>query len=559
MVRRILILLVFALAVGGLAYLVNYYQRARKPVRKAIDCIPSGAVFILESRQVKPVCQKLREGNQMWGELLSIPQISELQNTFLIADSLLEEHAAVAEMLNGSPLYASLHLRTEVQTAFLFSFALPEMNKDLVVTELFRSSGSINENTEEGFNGITIYKVKFRQSNMPFFYSFNQGVFSGSFSKAMVNEALIHSEAGKVLTDDPAFEHVFRSAGERSDGNIYIRNAGIGSLINAYQNTEEEEVGYLSDFGAWTALDISFRTNLLIFNGYGSSRSADKDRLSLFNHQEPQDLSILNAIPAGAAEVIAFGVGDLETYIERNKRMQMNRGESGELETITRSLMDDFGIDPQESFLGWSNNRFAGFQMTGNSQEEVFFCGVFYTPDEAGAKNTLFRLVRKIDSLHKEKTDSVLFSGTAIYSLQCENPIGKILGAPFHLLKQTCYSIYGQHVYFTSSPGEMMKILEELMRSKTLAKHPGFRNFFDDNFTPESNLFLYCSVPASLSSLINIFGDDQREFLNKHKESFKNFDAFAFQISSDDDLYYCTSMLRYNPANKKEISTLLES
>ncbi len=557
MVRRILTILLFICVISGIVYLFNYYQRARKPVREAIACIPSDAVLILESRKVRSTCQKLRQANQMWEELKVISAIRDLHSILEKIDSIFTTVSGAAELLEDRPFYVSLHLRADGKTAFLFSYALPEMNKDILVRDLFSSYGSIPENTHEGFNGIAITEVRLIGSPEPFYFTINQGVLSGSFSKALVNEAILHSETGLPLTEDPSFSKVFSSAGERSDGNLYLRIAGMGSLYNIFRSTESEEVKYLSRFGTWSALDISMQTNLLTLNGYTASGSDQK--LSSFLQQEPQELNILGAIPVAATEVVAFGIGDMSTYLESIQREGSAIEEQSESEEVLSILMNELGINPQQSFLGWTNNEFAGFKMPEEKNEKTSWIGIFHAPEEELARHTLLHLVHRVDSLKKERTDSVMHEGIAIYQLHCVNPIGVILREPLEKLRGDYFFIFHRHVYFGDSPSQLKKVISDLQLSLTLERDPGFRSFFRENFSPASNIFLYASVPTSLAGWSEDCREDLNSLIRDHQPSLKKFDAFAVQLTADKELFYSTVLLRFNPSAKKEITSIWET
>ncbi|MCC7301230.1 MAG: hypothetical protein IT233_01175 [Bacteroidia bacterium] len=555
MFRKILTVLIIVAGAAGLWYAYDYYQRARTPVREAMDCIPGDALFILESRRSVSTLEKLLTANQMWEELRHIGAMDTLSSLLYHIDSCAGPRLTEEEWLTDRPFYLSLHLRAEGTAALLFAWALPELSDEPALEELLGSYGTALKEETEGFGGAVIRAIRFNNDKRDFFFSIHEGVFLASYSRALVNEAILHSETGLPLKDDNAFSRVFGSAGERNDANLYLRLAGLNKYLRLIRNETASDITFPEELGNWSALDLTMHTNQLVMNGYtGASPSGF---LSGFRQQEPQTLDILNGIPASAAYAVTIGIGDLMTYADDRERVRLLE-ENDSQGTQSGPTLSNYPPDLRSSFLSWTNNQAAAFtDEQGDSPPDL--CLVFFAPDPLAAGKVLEQLCGKADSVKKITRVSRDYNGIQIRRLHGSAPYEHLLGKPFRDLKEPWYMILNNYVYFSEDAEQLVRVTESVRFRNSLGTDPKLNGIMNEYFSEECNFFLYARLPSLSENIVSDLTPSLFRTLEPHLAVLNKFDLFALQFTNEKELYYTNALLHYTASSKQEIATVWEA
>jgi hypothetical protein len=119
-------------------------------------------------------------------------------------------------------------------------------------------------------------------------------------------------------------------------------------------------------------------------------------------------------------------------------------------------------------------------------------------------------------------------------------------------------TFYDNYLIFGNSIPALSKYIHSNQLGNNLSSDLEFSRF-SEYLASRSNLYLYLNIPASGSLMGKYLRRDLVEKFNKESEHFAKFQAFAYQITSENDLAYNNIILKYTPEIKDEAQTVWES
>ena len=224
MAKNFLIVLFAAIVLvgGGAGYL--FYSQLRTTPNKAINAIPGNAAIIIESRDFQNAWLKLRETTLFWRTLTGVDFIKNLNENTSFLDSVFSAESKAAMLIKGRPSFISAHLVGANDYSFLFLVSLKNIRQISEIDHVVVKSSSGIEVNKRIYDKVTISEIKVSNKEL-FSYTFSKGIFIGSFSSMLVEDAIRQLNSGSSLISmekNPGFSKIHRTAGKKSHANIYI-------------------------------------------------------------------------------------------------------------------------------------------------------------------------------------------------------------------------------------------------------------------------------------------------------------------------------------------------
>ena len=108
-----------------------------------------------------------------------------------------------------------------------------------------------------------------------------------------MEDAIKQTLTGSSIAENSLFKKIHKTAGRKTDANIYINFQHFFKLFNPYlEPGAYENVASLSDFAEWSESDVRIRPNSLTLNGFTTFNDSLGSYLSLFKGQEQQLVSL---------------------------------------------------------------------------------------------------------------------------------------------------------------------------------------------------------------------------------------------------------------------------
>ena len=268
MIKKVFIFISIIVLLGGIGYTYLFLLKRSEPTNNALNAIPRNAALIIELNEAKKVYDKLSETNIMWEELMTVDCFNQLNYQMSQIDSAVQNNNLLDDLLEENPLYASIHSTGDKKYEFLFTFNLGlKINLLSLETILDDNGFSKNQLSTKNYNGTVINTIAL--SPKPFSFTIVDGLFIGSYSIVLVEDAVKHTRTGNSIKDNILFKKIHKTAGKKTDANIYLNFKYFFKLFDSYLDSKSyKNILTLSSFAEWSESDVRIRPNSITMNGF---------------------------------------------------------------------------------------------------------------------------------------------------------------------------------------------------------------------------------------------------------------------------------------------------
>ncbi|MBL4656500.1 MAG: hypothetical protein JKX73_00755 [Flavobacteriales bacterium] len=565
---RNLFIVIFVLVVigaGVAGYL--FYSQLKSPASKAINGIPTNAAFIIESRDFQKTWQTLENTTTFWRTLSGIKRVSELNQKTAFLDSVLSAEGKASLLVKGRPAFISAHLTGTNDYNFLFLIGLESITQISTLDDLLVKVSRDAVIQKKQYDKVNISEVLIDEG-VSFSYAFSKGIFIGSYSRILVEDAIRQLNSGNSLIDNtknPTFQQVHSTAGENAEANVYLNYEVFPEFLSNFLNEKTaKKVTGIEDLANWSALDLKIRPNFIMLNGLTLPEDSTDKFFSIFFNQTPQEVELTDIMPDNTASFTYFGISDFERYyaafnfyMEGNKTMY-------DYQRKIDNLNSTYGIDLQKDLLSIVGSEFA-FLSTGNinspnpSLDALTEYIIVKIKSEEEGYNKINQLSRKIGKAAElANADSLeQYRDHTIGLLGLNNVWGVLLGSGFTSIQENYYTLIDEYLIFGNSVEDLRSFIGSNLAERTLLRDVHYQSFAS-NISSKTNYYKYYNLPICLKtqSLQSAVTDEITDELRKNMELFVEFQAAGIQYSMSElpeyladknKMMYTNVFLSYNP------------
>ncbi|MFN4233983.1 MAG: DUF3352 domain-containing protein [Bacteroidia bacterium] len=560
MFRKILALVLILLFMAGLAYVYMYIKQTKAPVSYSLNAVPNNAAIILQTRNATALWDKLGKSNIIWEELRSTNYFSQLHFRLVTLDSILRNNAEVNEIISSTPLIVSFHKSGAENFDFLYLLNLPPVKNIAFVNDFISASGGSVEGQTRKYEQEEIFSARFNGINQPFQYTLVQGIFMGSFSGMLLEDAIRQIHNGTPITKDKTFAKVYDTVGEKVDGNIFINYNVFAEVLMAITGDNgKQTLQPLSQFAGWSAVDINLRPNILMLNGFTYNSDSLDYFLNLFKRQKPQQLEILRYVPSNTAVLTVFSFSNYLAFHKDFLLYQDRINRKNNANEVLKELNANYGINLQKNIIEQIGAEVAIGVIELQEQQFHEKCfALIKTNSIQDAVNGINEVAQAINKKNNQKNFEEKYHDYTIGKLDLNATFfDAAFGSIFSAIDQPYYSAIGRYLVFANSIEQLKDLLDRFSTDRTLAKDPNFKQFAD-NLSDESNVFVYSNIARSPELYKRYLNQTFSETVVQHTELLRKFEAVAFQFVAGNDMFFTNISLKHNPVYKEERSTLWE-
>lgn len=526
-------------AVG--AYFV--FQKFKKQGVNPMEIVPSKAALILEVHDYMEFTKVLNDDNEIWNSLKTTPTFKSVFITIQTLDSLYGQNLLVKEILDDATLVVSAHKSggESFDFAFLCNFSQSVSIEDIKTIIGENVNALFKEKKFEDERIFTITKI----GKPSFSFTVVNGVFVGSNTILLVEEAIRNAKTGKNLTKEKEFQAVESTAGVNKSANVYVNYSNFPVLFYPIlKKVYQENISSLASFAGWTELDANIRPDMVLLNGYTTTDNSTPQYLDMFEGQSPVKAEMFSIIPENAAFILHSGISNAPLFRKRQIDYWSRNGELAEQMTGIMSISKNFNVDIELEFYDWLGKETAILITEPYDQaiiENSFI--IFKAADIQEAKKGVNNLSRST----KLPIDSSRYKGYFISDIKIENLFETLLGKAFSLVEKNYYTFIEDYVIFANSPMAIREFISNYEEKNTLSNSEGYQRLMN-SISEEANLTLYGHIPRSFKVSPRFLDPYAYLDLEKQKATIDKFHAYVMQISSEKKgLFYNNVVLKYDP------------
>ncbi len=569
----VIIVLLAAIVCGGIYYYRNFYNKKEIIVSDIYRFIPTDVAFIIESKYISTLSQRLHQNSNLWSLLTSIPTVSTIDSTILFLDSVFNKHPLFQAQAQKGHVLISFHPsgKTDVRELYIINTgsSISINSIKTLLNDLYKQSVSIEERV---YNEQNIYTI--RTSDKRFYSTYYATFFSGwlflSPSSMLIESVIRQSTSNYSLFSNNSFNKIVKTSGQFVDVNIFINHKLFPRIWNKWFAEKYRKIlPVKQSFAEWSALDIHVSHNMLLINGFTDQGDSLTNYLKIYTQQEPASITITDILPKETFMYWFFGISNFNTWNEDYEKHLEAYGllnnRKTNLQQIRKSTGTDFlklfeQITYQEIALVHTQNTIVNDTL---SEYNTFV--VMKTANSSTSKelmdSTLSSYARN-NNIKEENLKQTIKIDEG-YTFDCyvfpsENAFSVIFGKLFSTFRARFFTYIDNYLIFAQSKDALRQFQYANLLKTTLSNDKLYRSYTDVT-DGKSNLFFYMDIARSQSYVNNLFCKPVQQTITTNFDVLRQLDAICCQFTYNDNFFYNSIFISYSPEIKETTHTVWES
>ncbi len=516
---------------SGILFLLYFMRQSQQEQADVWLAVPEDAMLVMEWPEPGALWDKLTDQTTFWPILKKVDALARIEQNLQWVDSLFSDNQEFKSFIGKQKILLSLHRQGE-SYGFLLVAEVGNRLKMHQIRSALQSkfSGKI-ELIERGRQNFESSLLVDAAEGKQYAFAIENGLLIGSFDKTLIDKALLTLKKGEALNKKPALRKLENTKGQAAEAYVYLQYNFLADLLgaNAADDYAKEVKDFVSDLATWSALDVLVKEQDVLLNGYALADSGD-----FLYHLRGLNAGIstlYNLLPYSSRILLTINVEDFKTFWER---------------TANSTVVSDFekrsGLNIREELLPALSGEL-GLVYSGISNQPVF---VARLEQEQLAERFMSRLAQVAGGRNSRKVENAV-----IHQLNPISFTGKIFGKVFSKPAGRYYLITDQYLLIADDSSLLEEMLHLYRSGRTLDMNDNFKRF-RQNMLDQANISLYLNLRDGLP-LHESFGSNQLRYqLKRNQQVFGEFEAFAVQFTSFNEMVYQSMTLKHNPNYKEE-------
>ncbi len=311
---------------------------------------------------------------------------------------------------------------------------------------------------------------------------------------------------------------------------VYLDYNKIPLLLKNILNSNlTGELSIFDTQNTYAALNYNFGSDRLLLNGYTELKDVNS-YYQLFVTQNEQKLEVDQLLPDNTANYTLFTIDSYQTWYKDLKNWQVEKKKSQEIEKQFKALNEKYRIDVEEAIPKYFEKQFASFQL--NTGEKI---GIIKLHNGDKLAQLLLDLSTEYALDIRILKDSGLLYG--------------FFGEPFKKFARPYYTIIDNHLVVANAASTVQVFLNRYRQNQLLINTPAYLHF-KDQISSTATICVYVNQKNSNE----VFGRNLKPSYYKQFKSasgFKDYNAFAYQLSADNGKFMSNVLLLKNQTTTK--------
>jgi hypothetical protein len=535
-VKKILITITILIVVGGGIYAyINHFQGT---VLTAWSFVPAEAIAVYHSRNPLKQWEESKE-KKIWKNLKTLPVLKKVDEYLTALDSLSGKNGSIQSFFEKNQMLFSFHTVSRNSVDILFSVEVKGLREHELLDEIiewFKDSAEFSQKDRQ-YLGHTITELN--SNNSSFAYVFHKGIFVGSFTPFLVEDAIRVIEEEEVLSFPEQHPEIFQITRlEQDQGDIYINTRKLDQITGVFTDPLKTEHIDLSSLSEVSFLDLSITDENILMTGFSLNSPTKANYLSTFNGVSSSEFEMLEVIPNNTAALFHYSFDDPEKWHSDLKNYWRKTNPSlltkmGELENkydISNSDLYDFlgteiGLMVMESVNVDNPDLLACIKVSDASEAHKFLEAL--SNSKGG----------------EEKYDES-WADIKLGQIGIDDIPARLFGPVFSGFSSTFYCQIGDFILFGNNEQILKELIDNINSEETWRKSINVNNFLNVA-NREANLSLFINTPGAWNFIDKYLNENWKMFFNEHAFTLKQIEFVAFQFSNVDGKYYTNIALQH--------------
>lgn len=513
-----------------------YYQYYRGTNASELETVPADVAWLISCDPSGGELQQLAKTGFFNGHD-SIPVLKSWYNSLISFDSLVANTLEFKKQFAQHPLVVSGHVTGPGSFSLLFITKLSGTNPDGLASNLtVKLLGASTESQTRSYNGVDIHEVSIGKSNQVFAWAVTKGIFVGSFTPYLVEDAIRQQRSGKAPSPATRLQNFMD--GKEKGLLAAIRYSGFQRWVNTQINPNAGiALSPLQRVGDWTIAKLELHPNLISFSGT-TTLNDSLEFISLFKNQQPISSKIIGMLPSRTAAAIIWGfsdpqrfIDDLGVYLKKQDGNQVVT--SGDRNTILKYFKPWIGKEvallvTQPVSITTDNHYFALINIA----------------NENTCKISLSEFATNLKLADKSAAAEESYNGYVIRYLPLQGILSSLFGPLFNRINRFYYTIVDHHLVVANQASALRGFINDI-KTKNLLSLDERYHAMENNIPKQSNLFFYCSIPQSELIFRAVAVPQWVNWLAKYGSTLKGWNGLTFSIANQQGVYSSSGCLSY--------------
>ncbi len=545
MQRKILLAIVVLCLLGILVSLVVFLKKNVETPNNASKAIPADAALVVEIKSLDRAAEVFSANEKLLDAFSQLALIQKGIEFIVKIDSVTDVNERFASFADNE-FYFVVKKIGQNKLDNLYIVSLGKNQSSDLVKELIETTFDLTGASAYEYKTVPIYSYKDEASDRKnLSYAVYKNTVMISESKVSVEAALKGFFDDNNLDNDSDFKKI-RPNASKVPARIFFHYDRMASIMQLYASSEY--VNRIKDFhkiASWTELDLNIDKKSIRLNGYITTDSAhcEAEYMNLFKGQQAVRGEIFSVLPASSVNFVAACISDkavfrknYENYLSKNSFFNAY---NNDLKSLDAEFAMEDGKSVENFFYSWLDKELAYVQMPSFSDfcyENTF--GVIKLENRKSAEEEFVTLLKKY--AEKNQTDlnvSEQVVGDNEYEI-FKMPVLKlpqmIWGNLFSHMTAKYAFFVDSFLVFGNTMSSCLAYLNELEKGRNLSSDSDYGRF-DDNLKSSYSLYVYASIPQSLSTFREFFNENTVQILDSYSNDLKDFGAISYQLIADND------------------------
>jgi hypothetical protein len=570
MIRKVTIGAVAVIFIGFIVYGILELRKGNIQQADIVQAVPTDAALIINANDLSRFIRDEMSRNKIWNELGTVDGIGAFQRTLGKLDSMLRIDEEMQKLYKGSDISLSLHRSGKNRVEYILYYTLENTGTEKQMLRFIQDKVSYEATlTPRKYDEIRIYDVVFpgNKGKNNFSFTFSRGLFILSPSSILLEASIRQLSQSQSVMDETGFKEVAETAGRNVEGNLYLDYKTIpGFVSHLFNERYTEKVTNFVHFADWSEMDVNIRHDALLLNGFTHSSAVSDDFLNIILKHQPQRLDIEGIIPENVSAFLALGLDDFPGYKKDYLEHLEIHGNGRSYLRELRSLNEKYKMDLDKLLLPVFDRQVAlvltDIRNFGWDENAYVVCNTKSQSLAIEKLKELMTIVCEKDGIslaslivQQKVMGDVPFT---FYQLPVSYLPMKLFGKMFEGINSKYCTFFDNYLIFGNSIQSLSKYIHANQIGNNLSSDLEYHQF-SEYLASRSNFYFYLNFPGSTRLMERYLRQDLVKKIMEEKDHLFKFQAFAYQITSENALAYNNIIIKYTPDMRDEAQTIWES